>query len=88
MEPHPDARGFNAFLGSRDIVVGVLSLRASTPQQVADAVTLNQGNEIVDSIVLAQELRAGRRADLFSVAGIAFNCIGWATWIRARRKLR
>lgn len=88
MPPHPDARGFNAFLGSRDIVVGLVSLKASSRADVETAVTLNQANEIIDSVVLAQELRAGRRADLFSVVGIAFNGIGWLTWLRARKLLR
>lgn len=88
MEPHPDARGFNAFLGSRDIVVGLASLKASGPAQLKDAIFLNQANEMIDSLVLVQEVRAGRRADLFSVVGVAFNCLGWVTWIKARRALR
>ncbi|MCK9249140.1 MAG: hypothetical protein M0P31_09205 [Solirubrobacteraceae bacterium] len=86
-EPHPDSRGFNAFLGSRDIVVGIASLRASDRREVLDAAKVNHANEMIDSIVLAQELRAGRRADLFTIVGIAFNALGHATWIRARRLL-
>lgn len=88
MKPHPDARGFNAFLGSRDIVVGLFALKAKTPDQLRDAVLMNQANETIDSLVLAQELRAGRGADLFSVVGVGFNCLGWLTWARARRLLR
>ncbi|MDX8153109.1 hypothetical protein SK069_16030 [Patulibacter brassicae] len=88
MEPHPDARGFNAFLGSRDIVVGAVALRASTTEQVRAAVDLNHGNEIVDSVVLAQEIRQGRGADPFNVVGVVFNAIGHATWLTARARLR
>jgi hypothetical protein len=84
----PDTRGFNAFLGSRDIVIGVHSLVAGTPERVKDAVSLNQGCEAVDTIVLTQELRAGRRLDLFTVAGFGFNALGTLTWLRARLLLR
>ncbi|MGQ0465010.1 MAG: hypothetical protein ACT4QG_06780 [Sporichthyaceae bacterium] len=88
VKPEPDTRGFNAFLGSRDIVIGAVSLCAKDVPAVRAAVTLNQGCEIVDSVVLAQEVRAGRRVDLFSVAGLAFNLLGWVTWLRARQLLR
>ena len=88
IEPQDDVRGFNAFLGSRDVVIGAISLRARTPEEVAAAVTLNFGNEVVDSVVLAQEVRAGRRADPFTVVGVLFNALGWATWLTARRRLR
>ncbi|WP_354699347.1 hypothetical protein DSM112329_05061 [Paraconexibacter sp. AEG42_29] len=88
MPEHPDARGFNAFLGSRDIVVGLFSLRARDPQRIADAILLNQANEVIDSVVIAQELRAGRRGDIFSVVGVVFNAYGWLTWIKARKALR
>lgn len=83
-----DVRGFNAFLGSRDIVIGAVALCAKDPAAVRTAVTLNQGCELVDTLVLAQEVRAGRRADLFTIAGFGFNLLGWVTWLRARALLR
>lgn len=86
-KPQADARGFNAFLGSRDIVVGIASLRAADRREVLDAAKVNHANEMIDSVVLAQELRHGRRGDLFTIVGVAFNLLGHATWIRARRLL-
>lgn len=88
LKPHPDARGFNAFLGSRDIVIGLYALRASDPRQVGDAILLNQACEAIDTVVLVREVQAGRGADLFTVAGFAFNALGTATWVRARRAAR
>jgi hypothetical protein len=84
LKPHPDSRGFNAFLGSRDIVIGVYSIVGSE----RDAVALNQACEVVDTIVLSQELRAGRGADLFTIAGFGFNALGTITWLRARLLMR
>jgi hypothetical protein len=83
-----DTRGFNAFLGSRDIVIGAYSLAAGSEARVTDAVALNQACEAVDTVVLTQELRAGRGADLFSVAGFGFNAFGTLTWLRARMLMK
>src|SRR5436305_1723064 len=62
LKSHPDARGFNAFLGSRDIVLGAYSIAAGSTGREKDAIALNQGCEAVDTIVLTQEVRAGRGA--------------------------
>jgi hypothetical protein len=88
LKPHPDTRGFNAFLGSRDIVIGAYSIAAASNGRVKDAIALNQGCEAVDTIVLFQEVRAGRGADLFTIAGFGFNLLGTLTWLRARLLLR
>jgi len=45
VQPHPDVRGFNAFLGSRDIVIGAYSIAAASNGREMDAVALNQGCE-------------------------------------------
>ena len=87
-QPEPVARGYNAFLGSRDIVIGAYSIAASSDGRVKDAIALNQGCELVDTIVLTQELRAGRGADVFTIAGFGFNLLGTLTWLRARLLLR
>jgi len=88
VQPHPDVRGFNAFLGSRDIVIGAYSIAAASNGREMDAVALNQGCEAIDTIALTQEIRAGRRADLFTIAGIGFNALGTVTWLRSRGLMR
>jgi hypothetical protein len=84
----PDARAWNAFLGSRDIAIGVHALAARDPARQRDAIWLNQGCEVFDSMVVGQEIRQGRPFGLFTAAGIIFNAGMHAIWLRVRVLLR
>jgi hypothetical protein len=89
LEPdNPDARAWNAFLGSRDIVLGIHSLVATKHGRQRDAVLLNSGCEVFDTIVVGQEIRLGRPFGIFNVAGVAFNATMHVLWFRARRLMR
>lgn len=80
----PDARAWNAFLGSRDIAIGLHSLAARDPQRQRDAIWLNQGCEVFDTMVVGQEIRHGRPFGVFTAAGIIFNAGMHAIWLRVR----
>jgi hypothetical protein len=84
----PDARAWNAFLGSRDIAIGVHALAARDPARQRDAIWLNQGCEIFDSMVVGQEIRHGRPFGLFTAAAIIFNAGMHAIWLHVRLLLR
>ena len=84
----PDARAWNAFLGSRDIAIGVHALAARDLARQRDAIWLNQGCEVFDSMVVCQEIRHGRPFGLFTAAGIIFNAGMHAIWLRVRVLLR
>lgn len=78
-----DARAWNAFLGSRDIAIGLHSLAARDPQRQGDAILLNQACEVFDSMVVGQEIRQGRPFGMFTIAAVAFNGVMHAIWIKA-----
>ncbi|UTI63772.1 DUF4267 domain-containing protein [Paraconexibacter antarcticus] len=80
----PDARAWNAFLGSRDIAIGVHALLARDPVRQNDAIWLNQGCEVFDTMVVGQEIRHGRPFGMFTAAGIVFNAGMHAIWLRVR----
>jgi hypothetical protein len=84
----PDARAWNAFLGSRDIAIGLHALAARDPARQRDAIWLNQGCEIFDSMVVGQEIRHGRPFGLFTAAAIIFNAGMHAIWLHVRLLLR
>jgi hypothetical protein len=79
---NPDARAWNAFLGSRDIAIGLHSLAAREPARQSDAIWLNQGCEVFDTMVVGQEIRHGRPFGFFTAAGIVFNAGMHAIWLR------
>jgi hypothetical protein len=80
----PDARLWNAFLGSRDIAIGIHSLTvAGDPTRHRDVILINQASEIGDSVLVAQEIRHGRSPRSFvTLAAFAFNGVMHAIWIR------
>ena len=80
----PDARMWNAFLGSRDIALGLHSLKVATdPSRLSDVILLNQACEVGDTVLVAQEIRHGRSPKSFvTVAAFAFNAVMHAIWIR------
>lgn len=80
-----DARLWNAFLGSRDIAIGVHSLAVgSDPERQRDVVLINQGCEVFDTMVVGQEIRHGRPFGFVTFAGIVFNVGMHAIWLRVR----
>lgn len=80
----PDARMWNAFLGSRDIAIGIHSLKvAGDPGRRDDVILINQGCEVFDTILVGQEIRHGRPLSSFvTVAAIVFNAAMHGAWAR------
>lgn len=80
----PDARMWNAFLGSRDIALGLHSLKvAKDPSRLGDVILLNQACEVGDTILVAGEIRHGRSPKSFvTIAAFVFNGVMHAVWIR------
>ena len=86
----PDARMWNAFLGSRDIALGLHSLKvADDPSRLGDVILLNQACEVGDTILVAQEIKHGRSPKSFTaIAAFAFNAVMHAIWIRVHLRRR
>jgi hypothetical protein len=80
-EPDPDARYFNALFGGRDIVVGLWILKAVRDGDEDLALKANIACEASDSVALANELRARGGFDQATSAGLAFNVVGWLSWL-------
>lgn len=82
-----DARYFNRLLGGRDIVVAGVSVAAVRAGATRSALTANLACELTDTVSLVEEvrLRGGVRGglDRILVAGLAFNLVGYAAWLRA-----
>lgn len=86
---NPDARAWNAFLGSRDIALGIHHLKAAKdPVRQGDVILLSQGCEVFDTLVVGQEIRQGRPFGFFTFAGILFNAGMHAIWLNVRRLRR
>lgn len=83
-----DARMWNAFLGSRDIALGLHSLKvAGDPSRHGDVILLNQASEVCDTILVAQEIRHGRSPKSFvTFAAFVFNAGMHAIWIDVHRR--
>lgn len=79
-----DARMWNAFLGSRDIAIGLHSLAVATdPTRHRDVILVNQASEIGDSILVGQEIRHGRSPRSFvTISAFVFNGVMHAIWLR------
>mgnify|MGYP001350329991 CR=1 FL=1 len=79
-----DARMWNAFLGSRDIAIGLHSLAvANDPSRHWDVILLNEACEVGDTILNVQEVKHGRSPKSFaSIAAFVFNAGMHAIWIR------
>lgn len=86
----PDARMWNAFLGSRDIALGLHSLKvANDPARFSDVILLNQSCEVGDTVLVAQEIRHGRSPKSFAaIAAFVFNAVMHAIWIRVHLRRR
>ena len=85
-EPDPDVRYFNALFGGRDIVVGLWILKALREGDEDLALQANVGCEAMDSLELAQEIRLRGGFDRATVAGLAFNVVGWLSWLGVLRR--
>jgi hypothetical protein len=88
IKPTADTRVFNAFLGSRDIAIGIQALSAARGGSQREAVAMNQACEIVDTCVVAQEVLRGRPFGYFTVAGVVFNASQHLAWAHSRRLLK
>jgi hypothetical protein len=85
-EPDPDVRYFNALFGGRDILVGLLILKALREGDEDLALKANIACEATDSIALATELRERGGLDRATAAGLAFNVVGWLSWLGVLRR--
>ena len=85
-EPDPDVRYFNALFGGRDIVVGLWILKALREGDEDLALQANVGCEAMDSLALAQEIRLRGGLDRATIAGLAFNVVGWLSWLGVLRR--
>jgi hypothetical protein len=84
----PEARYFNRLFGGRDLLVAgatVLAVRAGAPEQ---AVKANLLAEATDTVSLAEEARSRGGIDRTLAIGLAFNVLGYATWLRALKALK
>lgn len=78
-----DARYLNRLFGGRDIIIAAATVAAVRRGDTREATALNMACELTDSLALVEELRTGQGLRRSLVIGIAFNIVGWATWIRA-----
>jgi hypothetical protein len=85
-EPDPDVRYFNALFGGRDIVVGLWILKALREGDEDLALQANVGCEAMDSLALAQEIRLRGGFDRATIGGLAFNVVGWLSWLGVVRR--
>lgn len=85
-EPEADVRYFNALFGGRDIVVGLWILKALRDGDEDLALKANIACEATDSVALANELRERGGFDRATAAGLAFNIVGWLSWIGVLRR--
>jgi hypothetical protein len=79
--PDPDVRYFNALFGGRDILVGLWILKALRDGDEDLALKANIACEATDSIALANELRERGGFDQTTTAALAFNVVGWLSWL-------
>ncbi|MGI8902662.1 MAG: hypothetical protein ACR2IP_03170 [Solirubrobacteraceae bacterium] len=81
------ARYFNRLLGGWDLVVAGVSVAALRNGATRSVLSANLACELTDTVSLVEEvrLRGGVRGglDRILVAGLAFNLVGYAAWLRA-----
>jgi hypothetical protein len=87
LRPGPDLRLVNAYLGSRDIAIGVHSLLATKHDQQREAVLVNETCEVCDTLLLAQEFRRGRPLGPVIAFLCAFNASQHLLWAWALKVL-
>ena len=81
----PEARYFNRLFGGRDLLVAGATVAAVKGGAEEQATKANLICELTDSVSLAAELRARGRMDRTLAIGLAFNVVGYLTWLRALR---
>lgn len=79
----PEARYFNRLFGGRDLLVAGLTVIGARADQERQMTAVNLACEATDSISLLQELRARGAMERSLWIGLAFNVLGYATWLRA-----
>jgi hypothetical protein len=83
----PDTRYFNRLFGGRDVLVAGATVAATRAGALRPAAKANLICEVTDSISLVEEIRARGGLDRVLTIGLAFNLVGYATWLRALRAL-
>jgi hypothetical protein len=81
----PEARYFNRLFGGRDVLIAGATVAAAKAGAEKQATQANLICELTDTVSLAGELRARGRMDRTLAIGLAFNVVGYATWLRALR---
>jgi hypothetical protein len=79
----PEARYFNRLFGGRDLLVAGATVAAVKAGAETPALKANLLCEFTDSVSLAEELRSRGKLDRTLTIGLAFNVVGYLTWIRA-----
>ncbi len=83
-----DTRYFNRLFGARDILVAFISIVAVQRGNVREAVAINLIAETSDAVANVQEIRERGGPDASTIVGVAFNVVGFSTWLSALRQLR
>jgi hypothetical protein len=78
-----DARYLNRLFGGRDLTVAALTVAGVRSGNTGQALATNIACEVTDSVSLVEEIRASGKLRRALVVGLAFNIVGYATWIRA-----
>lgn len=86
-EVDADARYINRLFGGRDLLVAGLTVAAVRAGDERKATNINLICEGTDTLSLVEELRGRGGLDRTLVVGLAFNLAGYATWLRALRRL-
>jgi hypothetical protein len=79
----PEARYVNRLFGGRDLLVAGLTVKAVKQGNGGGAVLTNLLCEATDTVSLVEELRLRGKLQRSLIVGLAFNVVGYATWIRA-----
>jgi hypothetical protein len=78
-----DARYVNRLFGGRDVTVAAVTVAAVRRGETTRAAALNLACEVTDTISLVEEIRSEGKLRRTLYVGIAFNLVGYLTWIRA-----
>ncbi len=82
-ETDPDARYLNRLFGGRDLLVAGQTVAKVRGGGGGSATAINLIAEATDTASLVQEYKARGKFDRVLFVGLAFNIVGYATWLRA-----
>jgi hypothetical protein len=83
-----DARYFNRLFGGRDLTIAAGTMAMVRKGELVGPIGANIACEVTDTVALVQEIRARGKLDRSTGIGLAFNVVGYATWLRAVFALR